>query len=157
MPATAAIPAKAGIQWYGMQSSRLWIAVFAGMTAGPAFAAESIGSAASMGSVLEVFGSLILVLIVIFVLAWLARALQGARITRGAAIRVQGGAQLGAKEKVVLLQVGDQQMLVGVAPGNITLLHRFETPIAPDAEDESAPTSLFAQRLKEALGGKRAS
>jgi flagellar protein FliO/FliZ len=95
--------------------------------------------------------SLLLVLGAIFALAWLARWMQGARIARGAAMRLQGGVQLGTKEKVVLLQVGEQQFLLGVASGSVNLLHRFDEPVA--APEAGAPLpSAFAERLRQALG-----
>lgn len=109
----------------------------------------------SAGGALEMFGSLLLVLIVIFALAWLARWMQGARIARGAAMQVHGGVQLGAKEKVVLLQVGEQQFLLGVTAGSVNLLHRFDDPVAMTPTGSASPLpSAFADRLRQALGGK---
>lgn len=115
--------------------------------------AETAPVASASGGALEMFGSLLLVLIVIFALAWLARWMQGARIARGAAMQLHGGVQLGTKERVVLLQVGDQQFLLGVAPGSVSLLHRFDEPVATVAAPPPLP-SAFAERLRQALGGK---
>lgn len=126
------------------------------MSAGQALAAgvaDAAPVASATGSALEMFGSLLLVLVVIFALAWLARWMQGARIARGAAMQLHGGVQLGAKERVVLLQVGDQQFLLGVAPGSVNLLHRFDEPVATMAAAAPLP-SAFAERLRQALGGK---
>ena len=115
---------------------------------------DTAGSAVTAGGVFEVFGSLLLVIGAIFALAWLARWLQGARVARGTAIQIRGGAQLGAKEKVVLLQVGETQFLVGVASSSVSLLHRFESAVT---DDPPAPTaeSGFAERLRQALGGRQ--
>lgn len=107
----------------------------------------------STAGALEMLASLLLVIGAIFVLAWLARWLQGARIARGAAMRLHGGVQLGAKEKVVLLQVGEQQFLLGVAPGSVSLLHRFDEPVAVPESGAPVP-SAFAERLRQALGAK---
>ncbi len=115
--------------------------------------ADSAGSAVSASGALEMLGSLILVLGVIFALAWLARWLQGARAARGATLQVKGGAQLGAKEKVVLLQVGEHEFLLGVAPGSVNLLHRFDAPVSPAAA-EPLRVPAFAERLRQAMSGK---
>lgn len=125
------------------------------MTVQPAQAAEPVaGVASSAGGVVEMLGSLMLVLVVIFALAWLARWLQGARLGRGLALQMQAGLQVGTKERVVLLQVGDQQFLVGVAAGSVSLLHRFEQPVSVEAKP--VELSPFAERLRQALTGKTA-
>lgn len=120
------------------------------LAAGVADAAPAVPAS---GGALEMFGSLLLVLVVIFALAWLARWMQGARIARGAAMQLHGGVQIGTKERVVLLQVGDQQFLLGVAPGSVNLLHRFDEPVATTSATAPLP-SAFAERLRQALGGK---
>ncbi|MES0874097.1 flagellar biosynthetic protein FliO [Sinimarinibacterium thermocellulolyticum] len=109
-------------------------------------------AAVSAAGMLDVFVSLLLVIGAIFALAWLARRLQGARVARGSAIRVCGGVQLGAKEKVVLLQVGETQFLVGVASSSVSLLHRFESAVT---DDPPTPDTGFAERLRQALTGGR--
>lgn len=118
-------------------------------------AVETAGSVVSAGGVAEVFGSLLLVIGAIFALAWLARWLQGTRVARGSAIRICGGAQLGAKEKVVLLQVGETQFLVGVASSSVSLLHRFDSAVTGDPPPVSDGDPGFAERLRQALGRSR--
>jgi flagellar protein FliO/FliZ len=112
-------------------------------------------AAVSAGGVVEVFGSLLLVIGAIFALAWLARWLQGTRVARGGSIQIRGGAQLGAKEKVVLLQVGETQFLVGVASSSVSLLHRFESAVTDDPPPASQEPG-FAERLRQALGRRPA-
>lgn len=109
-------------------------------------------SAGTTGA-LEMLGSLLLVLAVIFALAWLVRRLQGARLAGGGTtLQVQGGVQVGIKEKVVLIQVGSEQFLVGVAPGSVNLLHHFAEPLMPVPETASAALPPFAEKLREILG-----
>jgi flagellar protein FliO/FliZ len=45
------------------------------------------------------------------------------------AIDVIADIPLGAKERAVLLKVGQKQILVGVAPGRVNLLHVLEEPL----------------------------
>ncbi len=113
----------------------------------------SEANAVSATGVVEVFGSLLLVIGAIFALAWLARWLQGTRVARGSSIQIRGGAQLGAKEKVVLLQVGNTQFLVGVSSSSVSLLHRFDSAVTDDPP-ASTDDSGFAERLRQALGKK---
>jgi flagellar protein FliO/FliZ len=106
--------------------------------------------AAGAGSLLSLIGSLVLVLGAIFALAFVARFLQRARAGgSGGALQLHAGIQVGPKERVVLLQVGGEHFMVGVAPGCVTLLHKFmSSPLAPEARGTVIP---FAERLRQVL------
>lgn len=44
-------------------------------------------------------------------------------------INVIASLSLGAKERIVVVQIGDEQLVLGVSPQQITLLKNLETPI----------------------------
>ncbi len=97
--------------------------------------------------------SLLLVLAAIFVLAWLLRRVQGIRPGAAGALQVQGGLQVGAKERVLMIRAGDTHLLIGVAPGRVQTLHVFEQP--PSADLEAAPVSSgFADAMRKTLRGR---
>ncbi|BAO44316.1 flagellar biosynthetic protein FliO [Thiolapillus brandeum] len=77
----------------------------------------------------QVLGSLGIVLALVLVLAWLARRLSSSRIMQTKGLRLMGGISLGGKERIVLVQVGDRQLLIGVAPGNLRTLHVLDQPL----------------------------
>lgn len=79
----------------------------------------------SYGNAVSVIGSLLFVLAALFVCAWLMR--RGAhRLGHGASkIAVISQLPLGIKEKVVLLRVGEQNILVAYAGGNLRTLHAW--------------------------------
>lgn len=79
--------------------------------------------------VLQVVGSLLLVFGCIFALFFLLRKVNGVSAGRGDDLRVIASARVGNREKIVLVQAGNQQLLVGVAPGNVRTLHLLEEPI----------------------------
>jgi flagellar protein FliO/FliZ len=63
------------------------------------------------------------VLALVLGLAWGARRLRaGGRLKTGM-IEIVSGVSLGAREKVVLLRVGQEQVLVGVSPSGMRALH----------------------------------
>lgn len=72
-------------------------------------------------------------------------------MTTGAAangMKVVSSLPLGMKEKLVLVQVGDQQVLLGVTQHNISRIENFSHPvIAPDAEG----LSDFRFKLQEMM------
>jgi flagellar protein FliO/FliZ len=108
-------------------------------------------SAAGMGGQLvQLLLGLLLVIGLIFLLAWLMRRVQQIVPRGGQVIKVVATQALGPRDRLVLVQVGVEQVLLGLTPGNITSLHVLKEPVhLPDAEPAS---SEFAQRLMELLG-----
>lgn len=119
--------------------------------AAPAAAASS-GSMA--GNLFSTAFSLVLVLGVIFAIAWLMRWMQRARLGGGVSnLRINGGIQVGARERVLMVQAGDKHLLIGVAPGRVQTLHVFDQ--APTvSEDQPHELSPFAERLRQLIQSK---
>ena len=99
---------------------------------------------------LDVTFGLFVVLIVIAAAAWLVRRFGNLQVTAKGNLKVIGGLHMGARERILLLQVGEQQLLVGVAPGRIQTLHVLPNPIAVDQQQTTLPNS-FAEKLVAAL------
>ena len=97
---------------------------------------------------------LVLVLVAIGVTAWLMR--QFFRIQPGlhGQLRILSGVSMGPRERVVLLQVGETQLLIGVAPGRIQTLHVLTTRLDV-ADTPSAPPTSFARHLARRLANPR--
>lgn len=117
--------------------------------AAPAVAASS-GS--MMGNLFSTAFSLILVIGVIFAIAWLMRWMQRARLGGGGIgnLRIHSGIQVGARERVLMVQAGDKHLLIGVAPGRVQTLHVFDE--APTiAEQQPHELSPFAERLRQLI------
>ncbi len=92
--------------------------------------------------------SLVLVVIFIVFLAWLLKRMKLPGI-QGAdgALKVLKQLPIGQRERIVLLQVGEEQLLVGVTQHNISLLTKLEQPLALDAQ----PSGDFANHLSKLL------
>ncbi len=88
----------------------------------------------------------------VFVIAFVARRLRGASTAGSNGIQVLAQASLGAKEKVVIVRVDGERLLLGVATGQVSLLKT----LSPDAPTPPAVTSAqvqsFAALLKRSLG-----
>ena len=108
-------------------------------------------------------GQMVLVLLlVILLLMGLAWVLKRAGVTQGALngqLSVLGAVSVGQREKVVLIQAGQEQLLVGVTANEITLLHLLSEPIEVDkSTTDSTRTGLsesFAQTLAQAIAKRR--
>ncbi len=129
------------------------LAILAALVALPVWAAEPATSmsSASMGAQLsKLLLGLLLVIGLIFLLAWLLRRVQQLNPRGAQVIKLVSSQALGPRERLVLVQVGGEQILVGLSGGRITPLHVMREPVhLPDAE---AANPEFAQRLMELLG-----
>lgn len=112
------------------------------------------------GYLVQLIVGLMFVLLCIIVLAWLAKRFNRLQSSSDGSLQVLGGISMGARERVVLVQVGTTQLLLGVAPGRINMLHQLEQPLE-QAEAGAANTSNifsgkgFAEKLNFALTRNR--
>lgn len=90
------------------------------------------------------------VLAAIPLVLWALKRLQTIRPAGGGALPMQVAAQLalGPRERVVMLRVGDRQLLLGVTPQQITLLADDEAAPRPPASASPASTSAFSSVLR---------
>jgi flagellar protein FliO/FliZ len=116
------------------------------------------------GGLLRVTVALLLVLAAVLAAAWLARRMRVISGGGGSAnLQLLGQLSLGARERAVLVRVGDRQLLIGVAPGHVCTLHVLEQAPAPlpatsvPAPDVAAPNMVaerpsFTSLLLKSLG-----
>lgn len=86
------------------------------------------------GGLAQMMIGLIVILVIIAGAVWLMRRYAPLRSGEGA-IRVIGGIALGARERIVLVEVSGERVLVGIAPGRLQTLHVFKVsaPSGPAA------------------------
>lgn len=119
--------------------------------------------AVSSGNIVQIIFSLLLVLAAIVLVAWLLKRMNVAQQGSGNQLKVLGGTSLGQRERIVLVEVQNTWLVVGVGPGQIRTLHTLDRPedIAQQPDDNSSPAekNRFAAILSNALGqlanGKR--
>lgn len=99
----------------------------------------------------------LLVVLVSIVLA--ARLLRGfTRFQLGAQgqFKILSAITMGPRERIVLLQIGETQFLVGVVPGGIQMLHVLERPIdipsTPSRSSTAFPSLLGAALKRGKIG-----
>ncbi len=122
------------------------------------FAAPAQFSGGSTGfGMLRVCVALALVLASVYGVAWLMRRLRGAAGASAPGIAIVSQVSLGARERAVLLRVGEQHLLVGVAAGSVRLLQEVDFASPPDATPPTAtaPAAVpptFRELLRRSLG-----
>ena len=119
-----------------------------------AFAAPMQLSAPSAGfGVMRMVLALVLVLAAVYAAAALLRRLRVLSPAGTAELQVISQVALGARERAVLLRAGGQQLLIGVAPGNVRLLCALADPVTPPGETAAAPARPnFRDLLRRSLG-----
>jgi flagellar protein FliO/FliZ len=96
----------------------------------------------------QMFAGLAIVVGLILVLSVLFKKFSGSSEGMPGNMRVLAGLAVGTRERLVLVQVGQQQILIGVAPGSVNAIKSFDEPIV-DPKTEVVPA---LNRLRGFLG-----
>ncbi|CAE6908553.1 Flagellar protein FliO [Pseudomonas marincola] len=112
--------------------------------------AKSLATSNVSGQLAQLVLGLLLVIGLIFLLAWLVRRVQQITPRGGQVIQIVATQTLGPRDRLVLVQVGGEQVLIGLTPGRIAPLHVMAEPVS--AASSTQASGDFAQRLMQALG-----
>ena len=112
------------------------------------------GSASGIG---QVTLALLIVLIAIFGVALVVRRLRGYSRGGSGGIEVLAQVALGTRERAMIVKVGQMQLLLGVAPGRVSMLQVLpaDTILPTDGGPGAASGSgrpTFASLLRKSLG-----
>lgn len=112
----------------------------------------SLRTPLSADHALEYLLGLVIVMLALGVFAWLMRRLQ-ARIGAGSAsLRVAAALPLGGKERLLLVEVEGERLLLGVGPGGVHLVRRLRgtQSRAASLDTAQAQDSWLARTLRGA-------
>lgn len=95
------------------------------LAAGPAFAttANAAEAAPGLGEMSQVVGALVVVLALIVALAYGAQRLKLGRVAGGRHLKLVETLPLGPRERLLLVEMGGERLLLGLSPGRIERLH----------------------------------
>lgn len=118
----------------------------------PALAQAADAPAVSAaGSLLQVFIGLVAVLLLIAATAWVAKRFGIARSGSSSLLQVISSASVGARERVVVVEVGESWLVVGVAPGSVNALMTLPKGTLQPPPSPSIPGAPFAARLQQLI------
>jgi flagellar protein FliO/FliZ len=103
-------------------------------------------SPVSVGSVAQLALSLAAIIALILAVSWVLKRLKLGTVRGRGEIAVIDQLSLGPRERIVLVRVGESQVLVGVSAGGLVGLTPLAAPIAIQSPPDSA---AFADRLRE--------
>ena len=93
---------------------------------------------------------LLAVIAIIYGCAWLIRRMNGLTGMNNSAIKVVSVMALGSRERIAVVDVAGQQLLLGITPSTIRTLHVFDEPvITPGGRPASGD---FARKLQALMG-----
>ena len=139
---------------------RLRATVVALLTVVAAAAAQATATgpaSASAGSLFQVLLGLVAVLALMAGAAWLLKRFGLAKTAGSSIAKIVGGVSVGSRERVLVVEVADQWIVVGVAPGRVSALAtlaRQDSAIVPEAE--TPPAKNFAAWLKQTIDKRNA-
>lgn len=93
---------------------------------------------------------LLLVLVLIIGLAWMMRRVGYMQSATGDQFKVVSSLSVGSREKLVLVQAGEVQLLIGVAPGQVRKIHVLDKKIPIKVVDSS-----FAKKLQQVISKEK--
>jgi flagellar protein FliO/FliZ len=115
----------------------------------------AVASPVSVLSLLQVLFALLIVLAAIGAFAWLMRRFGPGHGSAGGLLRVVGGVMVGPKERLVVVEVGETWLLLGVAGSSVTLVHSMPKPPHAAPAAQPGPSGAFQRLLGQALGRAR--
>lgn len=111
------------------------------------------------GGLLKTILALMLVLGLLAGLAWVMKRYAPNIGGGNANLRVVGALNLGGRERIMVVEVGDQWIVVGAAPGRVNALHtmpRQEGELGVAAANGAIPATRFSDWLKNTIDKRNA-
>ena len=120
------------------------------------FAAEQVAEKKSeYSAVTNMLGWLMFVIFVILWLAFLFKKMKiGQQFSTLGVIKIISSLSLGTKEKLILVQVGEEQILIGVSAQGIHKIHDLKIPVVIE-NTQPETKSLFSEQLKKVLSNSK--
>ncbi len=108
----------------------------------PLFAADSITPTAS---IMRMTIGLAIVLLVMAGIAWAMKKTMRGKLGQQNTIRIVDGVSVGTRERVMVLEVADRWLVVGVAAGQVTQLANLPAGSATGTTEQTVDAGTHAQ------------
>ena len=131
-----------------------WMALCLPELASAAGTPEAAPAVSAAGSLLQVFIGLVAVLLLIAGAAWVAKRLGVTQVGASNLLRVVSSASVGTRERVVVVEVGESWLVVGVAPGSVNALMTLPKGELPSQVTPILPGN-FGVRLQQMIEKRR--
>lgn len=111
--------------------------------------ANDQSGASSTGGGFQVLMILILVLGLMVAAAWLLKKFNATGAISGGTIKIIGGVAIGNRERIMVVEVADQWIVVGVTASSISALATMPKQEVTPLPEDQASSNNFSSRLKQ--------
>lgn len=127
---------------------KIFLGALLSFSSAPLMAAQNeVLSPVNPANIIQMLFALCLVLGLIAALAWLVKRFGLIQAPSSLSMRVLSSLSLSGKERVVLVEVGEQQFLLGVSPGQVSRLHTFDEAVVSNSERPPALPGVLQNLL----------
>lgn len=126
------------------------------VTVAPVSTAKPIATPAKTNNASQLaslIGGLALILVLIYGLSWFVKRFSQGGFLHNPTLKIVSAMPLGTRERLMLVDVGGKQLLLGVTATQINTLHVFDEPVV-QSEKTQPVTSDFSQKLMAILQQK---
>ncbi len=111
------------------------------------------GSIIAAESMTKMITGLILVLVIIIAIAWLLKRFAIIPTTATGHIKIVAATSVGQRERVVIVEVDETWLVLGVTPGQVNKLHKLDKkPSNTDAQQPKQSSGQFSVELGKSIG-----
>lgn len=94
-------------------------------------------------------GSLIFVIALILAMAWMLKRMRVPAFGQQKGLSVIRQLAVGTKERVMIVQAGEEQFLIGVTAQSVQLISKLDKPLQPQETEAASFTNQLTQLLKK--------
>lgn len=116
----------------------------------PVASPQKVSSASQLANLI---GGLALILVLIYGLSWFVKRFTQGGFMQNPSMKIVSAMPLGTRERLMLVDVGGKQLLLGVTATQINTLHVFDEPVVQSEKPQPA-ASDFSQKLMAILQQK---
>ena len=111
----------------------------------------------NVDNLLQVLIALISVICIIFILSILVKKFNILPGASSGIIKIVAGISLSGKDRLLLIQVGDEQILVSASPGSISKIHELSTVVKPEliSASQNPKSGNFSSLLNSVISRPR--
>jgi flagellar protein FliO/FliZ len=120
----------------------------------PAQPVQLPAAPSAAGSLLQTVLALGFVLAIVVGLAWLLKRFGPRTVTGGSHVKLVGALSVGARERILVVEVGEQWIVVGASPGRMNALATMPRQEAGPADllrQQAMPATNFAEWFKQTI------
>jgi flagellar protein FliO/FliZ len=102
---------------------------------------------------LQMMGGLLLVLAIIGGITWLLKRFSLISTAAAGVVKVVAATGVGQRERVIVVEIDNTWLVLGVAPGRVNKLHAMNKPLTDAASTtlDNPPVETFATQLNQSI------